>query len=426
MSSTSEIQNFFSKFQQLMKAGQTAHLDLDTHAGQAWIGLKVMIRPFQPQQNQHHSSRKSRNPAYYRRQERRKALRKAAKASTEPSDTNAEEAAKASTKPSDTKAEEAIVPDKKAEDPDKKVEDTEVTISENLASEATDKNVETFSVISDKKDKASNTDITICAVEKKLSFHNKEEGFSCELCDFKCSSEKGLNTHITRKHPKIDQLDGNISYIETGESNLNPTATESLLETLSESDTPPIDTQSLLETLSESLSPAPSQMTPALWNKDEINQFINHKNEIYSCMQILQSIDVKIHDDLISMETRINDKISDSEPHDDENADDDLLIVLREIVKEGLPKDAYLSLNKKIRLEINNILWTMKKELENKLSDLEWVDTEIDKRFPEPIEYNHYDVSDESHSCSDFECDDSDPEYPKASYDTDDYTDDEW
>ena len=98
---------------------------------------------------------------------------KAAKASTEPSDTNAEEAAKASTKPSDTNAEEAIVPDKKSEDPNNKTEDSEVTISENLASEASDKNAETFSVPSDKKDEASNTDITICEVEKNLSFHNK-------------------------------------------------------------------------------------------------------------------------------------------------------------------------------------------------------------------------------------------------------------
>merc|ERR1711973_1007960 len=91
MSSTSEIQNFINKFHQLMKAGHTAHLDLDTHAGQAWVALRVMIRPFQPQHNQHFP-KKSRNPAYYRRQERRKAARKAADASTKPNEANAEEA----------------------------------------------------------------------------------------------------------------------------------------------------------------------------------------------------------------------------------------------------------------------------------------------------------------------------------------------
>ena len=70
-----------------MNAGHTAHLDLDAHAGQVWLGLRVMIRPFQPQKY-----RKSRNPAYHRRQERRKAARKDAEVSTKPGDTNAEEA----------------------------------------------------------------------------------------------------------------------------------------------------------------------------------------------------------------------------------------------------------------------------------------------------------------------------------------------
>ena len=115
MSSTSEIHNFTTKFHQLMKAGHTAHLDLHTHAGQAWVALRVMIRPFQPQPNQLFP-KKSRNPAYYRRQERRKAARKAADASTKPNEANAEEAiapdsmkvAEKATVPDNTKAAEAI------------------------------------------------------------------------------------------------------------------------------------------------------------------------------------------------------------------------------------------------------------------------------------------------------------------------------
>ena len=115
MSSTSEIQNFITKFHQLMKAGHTAHLDLHTQAGQAWVALRVLIRPFQPQHNQHFP-KKSRNPAYYRRQERRKAARKAADASTKPNEANAEEAiapdsmkvAEKATVPDNTKAAEAI------------------------------------------------------------------------------------------------------------------------------------------------------------------------------------------------------------------------------------------------------------------------------------------------------------------------------
>ena len=107
MSSTSEIQNFITKFHQLMKAGHTAHLDLHTQAGQAWVALRVLIRPFQPQHNQHFP-KKSRNPAYYRRQERRKAARKAADASTKPNEANAEEAIVSD---SMKFAEEATVPD---------------------------------------------------------------------------------------------------------------------------------------------------------------------------------------------------------------------------------------------------------------------------------------------------------------------------
>ena len=41
--SDAELENFIQKFKQLRKAGVTAHLDLDTHAGQAWVGLKVML-----------------------------------------------------------------------------------------------------------------------------------------------------------------------------------------------------------------------------------------------------------------------------------------------------------------------------------------------------------------------------------------------
>ena len=88
-----------------MNAGHTAHLDLDAHAGQVWLGLRVMIRPFQPQKY-----RKSRNPAYHRRQERRKAARKAAEDSTKLGDTNAEEAFNPDCKKA---AEKAIVSEKR-------------------------------------------------------------------------------------------------------------------------------------------------------------------------------------------------------------------------------------------------------------------------------------------------------------------------
>ena len=79
-----EIHSFITKYHQLCKAGFTAHLDLDTQAGQAWVGLRVQLgqlgqplqyppqpRQYPPQSPTHHS------PSYYRRQEYRKAAKAA-------------------------------------------------------------------------------------------------------------------------------------------------------------------------------------------------------------------------------------------------------------------------------------------------------------------------------------------------------------
>ena len=38
-----ELDSFVSKFQQLWSAGYSAHLDLDSHAGEAWVGLRVWL-----------------------------------------------------------------------------------------------------------------------------------------------------------------------------------------------------------------------------------------------------------------------------------------------------------------------------------------------------------------------------------------------
>ena len=38
-----ELDSFVQKFHQLWKAGLTAHLDLDTHAGHAWVGLRAQL-----------------------------------------------------------------------------------------------------------------------------------------------------------------------------------------------------------------------------------------------------------------------------------------------------------------------------------------------------------------------------------------------
>ena len=56
--------------------GFTAHLELDTHAGQAYVGLKVMLGNVQQQHPSNSNSKPSRkrSPSYFRRQERRQFL----------------------------------------------------------------------------------------------------------------------------------------------------------------------------------------------------------------------------------------------------------------------------------------------------------------------------------------------------------------
>ena len=38
-----EINSFVTKFKQLWKAGLSAHLDMNTNAGQAWIGIRLQL-----------------------------------------------------------------------------------------------------------------------------------------------------------------------------------------------------------------------------------------------------------------------------------------------------------------------------------------------------------------------------------------------
>ena len=38
-----ELQSFICLFHQAWKAGVTAHLDLEIHAGQAWVGLRAPL-----------------------------------------------------------------------------------------------------------------------------------------------------------------------------------------------------------------------------------------------------------------------------------------------------------------------------------------------------------------------------------------------
>ena len=81
MSTTTELETFIQKFYQLWKAGLSAHLDLDCHAGVASVGLRLRLGhpppagPYNPRVYSPPPHRKSFSPSYRRRRERRIASR---------------------------------------------------------------------------------------------------------------------------------------------------------------------------------------------------------------------------------------------------------------------------------------------------------------------------------------------------------------
>jgi hypothetical protein len=153
-----ELDSFVQKFQQLWKAGVTAHLDVDCHAGKAWVGLRVQLGhvpgPVQHQVHRPSHQRPHRGPAYQRRQERRQASKAAEESSR---DDNSLPADKASNK--------------------------SVMEQDDLTDKSED-------------DHISNT------------AEQAEGNFACDICDFKSNWKNGLSVHISRKHAQMEQLDG--------------------------------------------------------------------------------------------------------------------------------------------------------------------------------------------------------------------------
>ena len=72
---SSELDSFIFKFKQLWHSGKDAHIDIETHAGQAWVGLGARLGHAPgPLHHQPHSTplpRKNDSPS---RQRRRAAL----------------------------------------------------------------------------------------------------------------------------------------------------------------------------------------------------------------------------------------------------------------------------------------------------------------------------------------------------------------
>ena len=86
-----ELDSFVYKFNQLWSAGHSAHLDLDTHAGRAWVGLRVQLghhAPLPPYHLPHNF------PQYSHKKDSPSRKRRRAKRAAAAQKENAEEASK--------------------------------------------------------------------------------------------------------------------------------------------------------------------------------------------------------------------------------------------------------------------------------------------------------------------------------------------
>ena len=165
-----ELDTFVQKFNQLWRAGHSAHLDIDTHAGKAWIGLRLQLGQAPGSAHEQFPSPPApnyRGPAYRRRQERRRQS--------------------ACDRVQATAAEEVVVD----EALDKSISKSDDELEADKAPE--------------EQDQSNYTENTSAA---------KAETFECELCDFSSIWNNGLKIHMSKKHDKIEQLDGSYDIVD--------------------------------------------------------------------------------------------------------------------------------------------------------------------------------------------------------------------
>ena len=132
-----ELYTFVKKFHQLWKAGHNAHLDLESHAGVAWVGLRVQLGHAPgPQHHQLHpqfSNQKKESPSRQRRCARRAAKQNAENAESAENVESAEEVASTL---EDVEADKATI--KEAENAvNKSAENATNDITDNKANDTT-------------------------------------------------------------------------------------------------------------------------------------------------------------------------------------------------------------------------------------------------------------------------------------------------
>ena len=210
-----KLHSFINTFHQLWKAGETAHLDLNTHAGQAWIGIRTPLgyygqthqhnhnipqthhkhtqhpphTPQTPTHQQHHThTNNKRSPSFFRRLQRRKTDRVANNTTT---NTNSAEKAEDTKTPAEqanqtrqvehitTPAEKAATTTPPAEQADKTTEPTEQagnnTINNNISTEKVDHNHQQIATPTAEVEHTTTYTINYSTLNTNTTTHNTPE-----------------------------------------------------------------------------------------------------------------------------------------------------------------------------------------------------------------------------------------------------------
>ena len=186
-----ELDTFFQKFKQLWHSGHSAHLDVDTHAGHAWVGLRVRLGQAPgPLQHQLPKTRTRDGPSRQRRRARRAEDRK--RQAEEANEEIVEDIAENATAGA-TQAEEAEAP----------------AASEQVAEEVSDNSI-------------NDDEATVEEAEQNVigkAAINPRGDFECEPCDRSFKNIRALRAHEGRSHKEntgspITQLDGQSEKVE--------------------------------------------------------------------------------------------------------------------------------------------------------------------------------------------------------------------
>ena len=162
-----EVDSFVTKWKHLCYAGLTATLKITSTDGEASVVLSADLGQIPPSSLhglRHHGqpAHRYRGPAYRRRQERRQAARK--------------------------EAAEQVQDEEHDVLPADEAGASSVDAAEQVASETEDAN-------------------DILADQAKVTFQ-------CLMCDFVSNWQNGLEIHLTRKHAKVEQIDGNATFVD--------------------------------------------------------------------------------------------------------------------------------------------------------------------------------------------------------------------